>query len=186
MGTIFFLILFPIVVAILLLVLKADAARDIIVKIAALAIAAASILLAVQYFSKGSQMFDYSSEVVNHIMMGIEIILAVIIIVLSIRYKKFLAGLFAVIQAPLLVWFELTKGHDIEVANNLYIDRLLTTTREVVASSLMGRASLRPRRKRDSVTGVVGISDSFLAGMVEIWLPGRGAGRHIEDRKSVV
>lgn len=85
MGTIFFLILFPIVVAILLLVLKADAARDIIVKIAALAIAAASILLAVQYFSKGSQMFDYSSEVVNHIMMGIEIILAVIIIVLSIR-----------------------------------------------------------------------------------------------------
>ena len=43
MGTIFFLILFPIVVAILLLVLKADAARDIIVKIAALAIAAASI-----------------------------------------------------------------------------------------------------------------------------------------------
>lgn len=124
MGTIFFLILFPIVVAILLLVLKADAARDIIVKIAALAIAAASILLAVQYFSKGSQMFDYSSEVVNHIMMGIEIILAVIIIVLSIRYKKFLAGLFAVIQTPLLVWFELTKGHDIEVANNLYIDRL--------------------------------------------------------------
>ena len=116
--------MFPIVVAILLLVLKADAARDIIVKIAALAIAAASILLAVQYFSKGSQMFDYSSEVVNHIMMGIEIILAVIIIVLSIRYKKFLAGLFAVIQAPLLVWFELTKGHDIEVANNLYIDRL--------------------------------------------------------------
>ena len=40
MGTIFFLILFPTVVAILLLVLKADAARDIVVKIACAAIAA--------------------------------------------------------------------------------------------------------------------------------------------------
>ncbi len=124
MGTIFFLILFPTIVAILLLVLKADAARDVVVTIACIAIAAGSIFLAVQYFTKGTQFFDFESHAVNMTMMVIEIILAIIIVVLAIKYKKILAAVFAIIQTPLVCWFELTKGHDIEVANNLYFDRL--------------------------------------------------------------
>ena len=53
MSTIFFLILFPFVVALALLVLKTDAARDIIVKVASIVIAAASVYLTVQYFGSG-------------------------------------------------------------------------------------------------------------------------------------
>lgn len=124
MGTIFFLILFPLVVAFVLLVVKADAARDVIVKFAAIVIAAGSIYLAVKYFKSGGQFFDFSNATVNYVMMIIEAFLAVYIIITGIRHKKYLASLFAIIQTPLLIWFELTKGHHIEVVNNMYIDRL--------------------------------------------------------------
>lgn len=124
MDTIFFLILFPLVVAFVLLVVKADAARDIIVKVAAIVIAAGSIYLAVQYFQNGGQYFDFSNEYVNYVMMVIEACLAVYIIITGIRHKKYLASVFAAIQTPLLIWFELTEGHHLEVVNNLYVDRL--------------------------------------------------------------
>ncbi|MEG0156628.1 MAG: proton-conducting transporter membrane subunit, partial [Anaerovoracaceae bacterium] len=125
MSTIFFLIGFPLVVAIVLLILKADAARDIIVKVAAAVIAAASIYLVVRNFSSGGEYFEVpKAETIGYIMMAIEVILAIIIIVLGIKYKRYLAPLFAVIQTPLMIWFELSKGHGIEVRYNMYLDRL--------------------------------------------------------------
>lgn len=124
LSTIFFLILFPFVVALALLVLKTDAARDIVVKIAAIVIAAASVYLTVKYFSSGGEYFDFESETINYLMMGIEICLAILIFYLGIKYKKYLASVLVAIQAPIMVWFELSIGHGINVANNLYVDRL--------------------------------------------------------------
>jgi ech hydrogenase subunit A len=124
LSTIFFLILFPFVVALALLVLKTDAARDIVVKVAAIVIAAASVYLTVKYFSSGGEYFDYENEAINTLMMGIEICLAILIFYLGIKYKKYLASVLVAIQAPIMVWFELSIGHGIHVANNLYVDRL--------------------------------------------------------------
>jgi len=124
LSTIFFLILFPFVVALALLVLKTDAARDIIVKVASIVIAAASIYLTVQYFGSGGEYFDYESETINYLMMGIEVCLAIVLFYLGIKYKKYLASVLVAIQAPIMVWFELSIGHGIHVANNLYVDRL--------------------------------------------------------------
>jgi len=72
MGTIFFLILFPLVVAVALLVLKTDTIRDMLVRLAAIVIGAGSIYLAVQYYGSGGEMFDFHSETLNYLMMGIE------------------------------------------------------------------------------------------------------------------
>ena len=124
MGTIIFLILFPLVVAVALLILKTDKPRDIIVIGGAAIIAVASVILVIQNFSSGGQYFEFHSEMVGYIMMGIEICLAILIFYLGIKYKKYLACVLAAIQTPLLVWFELTKGHEIEVASNFYVDRL--------------------------------------------------------------
>lgn len=124
MGTILFLIFFPIIIALILLVTKEDRARDMVVKFAAALIAAASIVAAVQFITSGSEYFRVHVEAINYIMMAIEVILAVYIIFVGIKHRKYLASLFAVIQTPLLVWFELTKGHHIEVEHNMYIDRL--------------------------------------------------------------
>lgn len=124
MGTILFLIFFPILIALILLVTKEDKVRDVLVKVAALAIAAASVVVAVQYFSSGGATFSVHVEAVNYVMMVIEALLAIYIIVVGIRHRKYLASLFAAIQTPLLIWFELTNGHGIEVGYHMYIDRL--------------------------------------------------------------
>ncbi len=124
METILFLIFFPMIVALLLLACKQDKARDIVVKVAALVIAAASIVVAVQYFRSGGETFGLHIEAVNYVMMGIEALLAVYIIYMGIRHKKYLASIFALIQTPLLIWFELTHGHHIAVRSNMYVDRL--------------------------------------------------------------
>ena len=124
MGTILFLIFFPMVIAFVLLVAKADAARDIIVKISVAAIAIMSIVVAVQFFAAGDQMFAANSEVVNYLMMAVEAGLCIYIIITGVKHKKWLAALFAIIQTPLVMWFELTKGHALEVESNMYIDKL--------------------------------------------------------------
>jgi len=124
MHTIFFLILFPLIVALALLIVKSDAVRDIIVKVAAVLIAAASILLAVENFGTGGQFFDFQSSSLGMVMLVIEAILAVVIFVLGVKYKKYLVCVLAAIQTPLMVWFELVHGHHMEVAHNVYVDRL--------------------------------------------------------------
>ena len=124
MGTILFLIFFPMIIALILLVSKEDKVRDIVVKIAAFVIAAVSIVVAVQFFKSGGQDFSAHAEIVNYIMMAIEACLAIYIIYIGIKHKKWLASLFALIQTPLLIWFELTEGHHIDVQNNMYVDRL--------------------------------------------------------------
>ena len=124
MGTILFLIGFPIIIALILLVSKEDKVRDVVVKLAAIVIAAASIVVAVQYFKSGGTSFEFHAEFVNYIMMAIEALLAIYIIIIGIRHKKYLASLFAIIQTPLLIWFELTKVHGMEVRSNMYVDRL--------------------------------------------------------------
>ncbi len=124
MGTILFLIGFPIIIAVILLVSKEDKVREVVVKFAALVIAAAAIFVAVQYFKSGGDTFELHYEAINYVMMAIEALLALYIIIIGIKHKKYLASLFAVIQTPLIMWFELTKGHSIEVQNNMYVDRL--------------------------------------------------------------
>ena len=126
MGTIFFLILFPLLVALVLLIVKADKARDTVVIAASVIIAAVSIYCAATYLGDGTTYFDFSSEIVNYIMMIIECGVAIVITVLAFKYKKYLAAVFALIQTPLMVWFELTTGHSIEVEHNAYVDETFT------------------------------------------------------------
>ncbi len=43
-------------------------------------------------------------------MLAIEVILALVVIFLGIKHKKYLASVLAAIQAPFTVWFELTTA----------------------------------------------------------------------------
>jgi NADH:ubiquinone oxidoreductase subunit 5 (subunit L)/multisubunit Na+/H+ antiporter MnhA subunit len=124
MSTILFLIIFPLVVALALLVLKTDAGRDVVVIGSSVVIAAASIFLCVQYFGEGIIYFDFANDTIGYVMLAIEACLALVIIVLGIKYKKYLASVLAAIQTPLIIWFELSKGHYIYVQSNIYLDKL--------------------------------------------------------------
>lgn len=124
MGTILFLIFFPMIIAFILLVVKADKGRDVIVIASAAIIAAMSIVVAIQFSAGGGEFFSFDGEIVNYIMMVIEALLCIYIIITACKHKKWLAAIFAIIQTPLVMWFELTKGHGIEVHSNMYVDRL--------------------------------------------------------------
>jgi ech hydrogenase subunit A len=127
LGIIFFLILFPLLVALALLVLKSDLIRGVLVIGGSIVIALASVWLAVRNFASGGERFvvdEGLSEAVSYGMMAVEVILAIIIIALGFKYKKYLASLLAAIQAPLMLWFEFTAGGGIEVEHALYVDRL--------------------------------------------------------------
>ena len=123
MSTLLFLIMFPLVVALALLVLKTDMTRGFLVKAAAAVIAAGSVFLAWQYFGSDGDYFKFEGEYMTYIMMGIEIAIALFIFVLGIKYKKYLASVLVIIQAPIMIWFELNVGHKIEIQNDLFIDR---------------------------------------------------------------
>ena len=80
--------------------------------------------MAVQYFKSGGEYFAVHYEAINYIMMGIEVLLALYIVIVGIKHKKYLASLFAILQTPLMIVFEFTKGHGVEVEYNMYVDRL--------------------------------------------------------------
>ena len=77
MQLIAFLVLFPLLVAALLLLVRADWPRNVIVGVSAVAIAVASIALAVQYLSGGWIGFEFSSHVVDYIGCGISVVLGI-------------------------------------------------------------------------------------------------------------
>ena len=123
MGTILFLIIFPMIIAFVLLAARTDKARDMVVYVSTAIIAAGSIVAAIQYFNH-EEMFPVSGEAVGYVMMVIEAGLAIYIIWTGIRHKKYLASLLALIQCPLMIWFELQHGHEIHIENNMYVDKL--------------------------------------------------------------
>ena len=124
MGIIGFLVLFPIAIALILLVVKNEMARGFIVRTSAVAVIVASIYMIITDFSAKSLYFKLDSELISYIMMGIEAILAIFIIVLCIKYKKYLALILTAILTPFFIGFELIKGHSITVDNQIFVDKL--------------------------------------------------------------
>lgn len=131
MGVIAYLIICPIIVALLLLVAKAEPARRVITVAGAVLIALGSIFAAVQFLpgcSSGAQYFAIGShelaEAVSYITLAIDVVLGLYIIVKGIANKKYVAPVLALAQTALIIWFELTVVPSIEVAQALYVDNL--------------------------------------------------------------
>ena len=118
------LILLPLVVAILLLLLKQDGVRNALVCVAAAAIAVLSVALAISYLRTGWIAFSYSSEIVNICCTVFSVLLAVVILSFSIKYKNILVTALAVIQLAGSLVFEFVYSKGIEVQQGLYIDSL--------------------------------------------------------------
>ena len=124
MGTILFLIFFPMIIAFILLAAKNDKARDMIVYVATAVIAAGSIVAAFQFIRSSGEFFTFDGEIIGYVMMAVEAGLAIYIIITGIKHKKYLASLLAIVQTPLMIWFEMKHGHGIEVQYNMYVDKL--------------------------------------------------------------
>jgi len=124
MNTVLFLILFPIVVALLLLILPQPAVRKGIVVLSTIILTVASVNLTVQYFNTGAVFFNLDNQYIDLGIFAIEVILAVIVIGISLKYKQYLAGLLMLTSAAIMIWFEGSYGEEIQTSSNLFVDNL--------------------------------------------------------------
>jgi len=137
LGIISLLILIPIVIAVLLLVAKCDKLRDPIVIAGGIVIAGLSIYFAVTHFGidvfkpwsgESVDFFGFAAEAqplaesVGNVMMVVKVALAILVVVMGFKYRKPLVIVLTVIQTPLLVWFETTKGRTISVESHINVD----------------------------------------------------------------
>ena len=118
------LILLPLVVAVLLLVLKQDGIRNVLVCVSAAAIAVLSVALAISYLQTGWIAFDFSSEIVSYCCTGFSVLLAVAILYFSFKYKNILVTVLAIVQLAGSLVFEFCFADGIVVTQGLYIDSL--------------------------------------------------------------
>ncbi|MDF2540485.1 MAG: hypothetical protein K0S47_203 [Herbinix sp.] len=118
------LILFPLIASIVLFLIKNDSVRNVLVWIFALTTAAITIFVVCKYFKNGIS-FNYQDEkLIDNIMTAIELLVAIFIISIGLKNKKYLVVVFASIQTPFMLWFEFTQKHGIEVENSIVFDKL--------------------------------------------------------------
>lgn len=118
-----FLILFPLVTALFMLVAKKEIERTWIVKLSAVAVALVTVWLLITTFDKGAL---YSSaipaEPVGLVMFILEMLIAVFILYLGIRHRKYHVVALILVQSVMMIFFELTFAHSADVASGLFVD----------------------------------------------------------------
>lgn len=118
-----FLILFPLIAALFMLIAKTDPARDWIVKLSALVIGAVSVLLLISTYDKGAMLVTgLPAEQSGLLMFVIEMLIAVFILYLGIRYRKWHVVLLILVQSAMMLYFELAWAHGVHVESNLFVD----------------------------------------------------------------
>ncbi len=121
---ILFLIFFPLLVGLALLLTKHDGVRKVLVRGAAALIAAASVSLAVEFLSSDATFFAVESPLPGYAMLTVEAALALFIVYMGARRRNWMSIVLTLVQAPALIWYELTHETTFEVQNALFVDRL--------------------------------------------------------------
>jgi len=119
-----FLIVFPLLVAAVLLVVRSSQIRNAIVIGSAVLIGGASVWLAAANLGTQPVFFEFSSPVVDGICTALGVAIAVVILAYSFKYKNLWAGLLALVQMVLALVLELKFAHGLHVEHGLYFDSL--------------------------------------------------------------
>lgn len=119
-----FLILFPLIVAILLFFIKSDSVRDVLVIGGAIVVAVASVYLVITGLMQGSAIYAIESAIIDYVGTAIGVLIAAVILYFAIKFKNALAGALAVVQVILSLVFELVYAPSCPVEFGLYYDNL--------------------------------------------------------------
>ncbi|HEY9594798.1 MAG TPA: proton-conducting transporter membrane subunit, partial [Spirochaetia bacterium] len=118
-----FLIAFPLVVAVSLLLARAQAVRAVIVVLAAIVIAAASLALAFPGVTQAQLPFTIPAEETGWAVLGVELAIAALLFGLGIRHTRHFVSLLALLQAGLAVVTEVLAGSRVEITRPLGADQ---------------------------------------------------------------
>ncbi len=124
MGAITVLVLFPLLAALAVLLVKEDEVRNKIVRVSAGITAALTLVVVCLFFHKGIA-YSYRWEtVIDLVMAVVEVVLAAYIITIGIRYKNYAISVLSFLQTAAILCFELTAKSQIEVENAIVFDKL--------------------------------------------------------------
>lgn len=105
-----FLILFPICIAAIMALVRANKLRNAIAYISSAVIIAAVIYLLVLWVQNGCEavLFNLESELVDKVILGAEIALMVLVTWLSFKHRKYWVSLLSIIPTCLIAWLDLS------------------------------------------------------------------------------
>ena len=122
MDLLLFVTLFPLLAAVLLLIIPHNGIRNFIIIISSLVVAFSSIYLAGVNFNLGPVFYNLAIPAIEPTMFYIEMIIGLYILYLGIKYKKYPLVALILVQSAIMIYFEcFCQGH--EVTNNLFIDK---------------------------------------------------------------
>ena len=143
MSLLLSLILFPLLVAVVLLFAD-ERLRDITVKAAAVIIPLYTLGLVVTRFNLPFFHFAPKFEAISRVMLAVEIILGAYIFMIGLKYRKYWISLLIFAQLALLTGFELAYGRHLICENCLFVDKLSIIMALIIGiiGSLIGVYSL--------------------------------------------
>ena len=115
------LVLFPLIVSVLLLLIKDNGMRKIVVKLAALCIGGLAITTAVTYFNQPTRLEEAIPQM-PEIVMAVDVLTAIAILYYTLKHKQYLIALLEVVQVGIIMYFELTQGHFIKTYTPFIVD----------------------------------------------------------------
>lgn len=124
MALIGFLILFPALVAAILLAVRGEVARRVIVCAAGVIIGIGSVWLVLANLGSPWLQIQFSSEAANIACTVIGVLIAAVILYFGVKYKNALACVLAIVQVAGSLIFDLVIAQGIEVECGLYLDSL--------------------------------------------------------------
>ncbi len=124
MELLLFLVAFPLVAAVLLVVIRQNAARNAIVVASGAIIAVASVAFVALGMGRGTVYFEAASPLVDYACTAISCLCVIVIIAYAVKYKNLFAGILAVVQAAIVLVVEFGFAHEIQVEYGLYFDSL--------------------------------------------------------------
>ena len=124
MALIGFLILFPLLVAGVLLLVGNETARRVIVCSSAVIIGFGSVWLVLANLGTPWVGIEFSSGAIDIVCTIIGLVIAAVILCFGVKYKNVLACVLAVVQVVGSVVFDVFVAHGIEVQYGLYLDSL--------------------------------------------------------------
>ncbi len=124
MEMLLFLMAFPAAIALLLVVIRNNAARNALVIAGAAITAIASIVLACMHIGSGLVLFDCESAIADTACTVISCVCVFVILAYAVRYRNVLAFVLAIVQLVVVLYVEFGFAHGMEVPQGLYVDSL--------------------------------------------------------------
>jgi ech hydrogenase subunit A len=124
MNALVFLILFPLAISFLALVPPLSlAVRKGVGVCVNIILCAVPVYLLVTNLDRGATYFQVESKLIDIGMLLVELFLAVFVVYVSVRAKRYLPVLLVVVQSLIMVIFEFTVGHGMRIEQSLFVDK---------------------------------------------------------------